>query len=169
MMIKRHLPLSIFLIAGILLTSCAASKKFTEISKLGIKKNFWLLGSWNQNKSNTVEEWKFINKNLITGRMYSAVKGDTIIAETYKLERKGKEVFFTMKSTESTIPQVEMKLKSETPGVLIFENPQQEFPRTISIKLDGTSKTTLFEGINKDGEGVTRDFYFTKSEPAVKK
>ncbi len=31
-MIKRHLPLSIFLIAGILLTSCAASKKFTEIS-----------------------------------------------------------------------------------------------------------------------------------------
>ena len=74
-----------------------------------------------------------------------------------------------MKSTESTIPQVEMKLKSETPGVLIFENPQQEFPRTISIKLDGTSKTTLFEGINKDGEGVTRDFYFTKSEPAVKK
>lgn len=164
----RKMPIVLLFIAGVLVSACS-SNKFVSLAQSGMKKTFWLTGAWNQERANTVEEWKYISKNVMTGKMYSAVQGDTIVAETYKLERKGKEIFLIMKSTESAIPQVDMKLKSETANSLVFENPQQEFPRTITITRDGMTKRTVFEGVNKEGEGITREFSFTKSQPVVKK
>ena len=160
----------ILIIAAIMVISaCAVSKKFISLTASGMQKNYWLVGSWNQEDSKTIEEWKYIDKNTMTGRIYSAVKGDTFVVETYKMERKDKEVFFSMMSTDNSGSGLRMKLKEETPEKLVFESATEKYPKIISFTMSGSSKTTVFQGEDAVGDMIRREFHFTKSVPVAKK
>lgn len=151
------------------ITSCATSKKFISLSASGMRKDYWLVGSWNQENSKTIEEWKYIDKNTLSGRLYSAVKGDTFVVETFKIERKEKEIILTMNSTEARVTGLTMKLKEEAPGKLLFESATEKYPKYISYTMNGNNKTTVFEGEDAIGELIKREFNFSKTVPSANK
>lgn len=163
-----------FIAAGVLtvtlLSSCATSKKFISLSQSGMQKNYWLIGSWKQQDSKTTEEWKYVDKNTMKGRIYNAVKGDTLVVESFMLERKGKEILYTMNSLESSGVELKLKLIQETPTKLVFECPTEIYPKTVSFTLTSPdNKTTVFEGKQENGDLKKREFNFSKTEATANK
>lgn len=163
-----------FIVAGVLvatlLSSCATTKQFISLSQSGMQKNYWLIGSWKQQDSKTIEEWKYVDKNTMKGRIYNAVKGDTLVVESYMLERKDKEILFTMNSLESSGIELKLKLIQETPTKLVFECEPEIYPKTVSFTLTSPgNKTTVFEGKQENGDLKKREFNFSKTEPTANK
>lgn len=153
-----------------LLSSCATTKKFISLSQSGMQKNYWLIGSWKQQNSKTIEEWKYVDKNTMKGRIYNAVKGDTLVVESYILERKDKEILFTMNSLESSGIELKLKLIQETPTKLVFECETEIYPKTVTFNLSSPdNKTTIFEGVQENGDLKKREFNFSKTEPSANK
>jgi hypothetical protein len=149
-----------------IIVSCATPKTMFE----GMSKKHWLIGAWKDTKGHTTEEWKYIDKNTITGRMYSAVSRDTLTVQTYKLERRGKEVLFNATMMENVKTFSKFKLKSETSNTLEFENSEDGFPKKISYVLNSpTSMTEVIEGMEEGGEFKKREFSFTKAAGSVNK
>ncbi len=152
---------SIICLMGLmLLGSCSKqallSKKFTS--------KHWLNGAWKlESSKSTVEQWKYYNKSLMQGKVFSAVQGDTIIVEQLKLEKKAGKVYYSVALTEpGKIPFV-MKLKSETKDLVVFENQKDEYPQMISYKLTSpTTLTAIVEGTDDSKQYKKKEFKYVR-------
>ena len=140
--------------------SCAVPKTMFQ----GMHKKHWLLGAWKDQKGHTTEEWKFVNKNVLSGKMYSVVSRDTLTVQTYKLERNGKDVIYTAAMQETNNTFVKFMLKSEVPNMLVFENTKDDFPKNITyIFTEPNTLTEVIEGKEANGDYKKREFTFTKA------
>jgi hypothetical protein len=163
---NRILGISIVAIGILLISSCAAPKSLMT----GMYKQHWLIGSWKDKKGHTTLEWKFVNKNVMLGRMYNAVSRDTIVVETIKMERKNKEVLYHSTLLGTNNVDINCKLKSEVGNTIDFVNTVDGFPKNITyiLKADGTL-TQIIEGTESSGDYKKREFSFTKAVVSTNK
>ena len=137
------------LIVVLTLASCQKSK---EVSKIVGKD--WLLGKW-ENKladGNLLEIWKKANDSLFIGESYFIKEKDTLHSEKIELKQKGENLFYisTIKGQNNDQPII-FTHKIEIEKHLVFENPQNEYPRKIVYK--PISKDQIFieiSGIQQD-------------------
>jgi Domain of unknown function (DUF6265) len=125
---KVILSLLIFLFFA----SCGKSK---EVSK--IVGNDWLLGKW-ENKSdegNLLEIWKKKNDSLFIGESYFIKEKDTLHYEKIELQQKGENLIYvsTIKGQNEDKP-ITFKHNITIEKQLVFENPNNEYPRKIVYK-----------------------------------
>jgi len=163
---NKILSLGIIALSIFLLGSCATSKSLMT----GMYKQHWLIGAWKDTKGQTTEEWKFVNKNIMLGRMYSAVSRDTITVETIKLERKNNSVLYHATLLETNNAEIHCKLKSETASTIVFENTGDGFPKSITYVLKSPGvMSEIIEGTESSGDFKKREFSFTKAADSVNK
>jgi len=163
----RRIASILIIASGIFLfISCAAPKSLMT----GIYKTHWLIGSWKDTKGHTTLEWKFVNKNIMLGRMYSAVSRDTVVVETIKIERRNKEVLYHSTLVGTNNVEINCKLKSEVSNTIEFVNTVEGFPKSIIYiqKADGTL-TQIIEGTEPSGDYKKREFSFTKAVVSTNK
>ncbi len=163
---NRFVSLVIIATGIFLLSSCAAPKSLMT----GMYKQHWLIGAWKDKKGHTTFEWKFINKNIMLGKMYNAVSRDTVIVETIKMERKNKEVLYHSTLVGTNNVDNNCKLKSETTNTILFENTGNGFPKSITYVLNNDgSMTQIIEGTESAGDYKRREFSFTKAVVSTNK
>lgn len=122
-----------FLLLLLLLSCKNINNDFKKESKLTSAK--WLLGRWQNNKLESIvtETWKEENDSVFAGESYIVQVKDTIFHELIKLHETNGELFYTVsiKNNSEEIP-VSFKLTKATNSLLIFENPEHDFPNKIS-------------------------------------
>ena len=112
--------------------SCGKSK---EVSK--IVGSDWLIGKW-ENKSdqgNLLEIWKKKNDSLFIGESYFIKEKDTLHSEKMELQQKGENLIYvsTIKGQNEDKP-ITFKHNITIEKQLVFENPNNEYPRKIVYK-----------------------------------
>lgn len=122
----------LILVIILLITSCGKSK---EVSKIVGKD--WLLGKW-ENKSddgNLLEIWRKVNDSLFIGESYFIKEKDTLHSEKIELKQQGEELLYltTIQGQNNDKP-VTFKHNIEATKELVFENPNNEYPRKIVYK-----------------------------------
>jgi hypothetical protein len=119
----------LILITILTFTSC---KKSNETSK--IVGADWLLGKWENNSKygNLSETWKKVNDSLYNGESYFIKGKDTLHVEQIQLEQKGENLFYisTIIGQNNDKP-VTYKHNTTVENQLVFENPNNEYPRKI--------------------------------------
>jgi hypothetical protein len=124
---------AILIIVTILLfASCGKSKEFSKI----VGKD-WLLGKW-ENKSddgNLLEIWRKVNDSLFIGESYFIKEKDTLHSEKIELKQHGEALFYTTTiQGQNDDKPVTFKQNVEIAKQLVFENPNNEYPRKIVYK-----------------------------------
>lgn len=122
----------LILVIILVITSCGKSK---EVSKIVGKD--WLVGKW-ENKSddgNLLEIWRKVNDSLFIGESYFIKEKDTLHSEKIELKQQGEELLYTttIKGQNNDKP-VTFKQNVEIAKQLVFENPNNEYPRKIIYK-----------------------------------
>ena len=109
----------------------------------------WLLGSWKREGPSgaTFEQWQQLNEFTIEGRGYFMVNGDTMVTEKMRIEQRGENVYYIV-ALDTNLRPIKFRLRSSSPGELIFENKSNEFPKEIIVRQNGTDNfsTTLNNG-----------------------
>jgi hypothetical protein len=124
---------AILIIVTILLfASCGKSKEFSKI----VGKD-WLLGKW-ENKSddgNLLEIWRKVNDSLFIGESYFIKENDTLHSENIELKQHGEALYYTTTiQGQNDDKPVTFKQNVEIAKQLVFENPNNEYPRKIVYK-----------------------------------
>lgn len=122
----------LILVTILVITSCGKSKEVSKI--VGID---WLVGKW-ENKSddgNLLEIWRKVNDSLFSGESYFIKEKDTLHSEKIELKQQGEELLYTtiIKGQNNDKP-VTFINNIETTKQLVFENPNNEYPRKIVYK-----------------------------------
>jgi len=101
----------------------------------GLEKAAWLIGQWqnNSNGGHGTETWEKENDSTYSATSYFVVDKDTVSSEKIKLVQSGKDVFYipTVRDQNSEQP-VKFKMTSNQNGLLVFENPNHDFPQKIT-------------------------------------
>lgn len=96
---------------------------------------YWLIGTW-ENKSGkepVYELWTQNGKNLLTGKSYMVKGTDTLIFETVQLKKEGELWYYipTVSHQNKGKPVI-FKGTTITEHQMVFENPEHDFPQTIT-------------------------------------
>lgn len=121
------------------------------IQKNNIKKAGWLVGTWeNKTKKGSIyETWTKVNNTELLGKSYMLKEKDTVIFETVKLLQEKNNLFYipTVKDQNNSMP-VKFTLTKGTDKLLVFENPQHDFPQKISYtKINADSLVAQISGL----------------------
>lgn len=135
---KQWLIYMAIILAGA--TACS-NKQHTATTNAEISKKLklpeWLIGKW----ENTIqgvqvtEIWERGEDGLI-GRSYSIRNNDTISSERIRLQQEGDKLWYipvVKNQNEGHI--VKFQLTSSMDQILIFENPEHDFPQKIQYAL----------------------------------
>lgn len=100
-----------------------------------IKKAEWLLGTW-QNKTpkgSIYETWSNENDFTFTGMSYMIKENDTMVFENIRLVQEPDGLYYVpvVKNQNDGLP-VWFMASAILDNKLVFENPQHDFPQTIS-------------------------------------
>ncbi len=117
-----------------------------------INKANWLIGNWEhtseEGKFN--EKWIQIDNNSLLGKSYFVVENDTVFSERVNLVQRGKDLFYVVEiPTEPSAGVTEFKLTSSSVNQLVFENPENDFPKKITY--NRIHKDSLFAEISGGG------------------
>jgi hypothetical protein len=131
-----------------LLFICFSQILLIGCSYPGIKENNtdsfkWLIGNRIDTTMGFYENWSGSGDSALNGNGYQVVDGDTIFEEMLSIKRAGDNwSYFVRYGTEET-----RFFLSNTPGdSLVFENPDNEFPKRITyIKKPGGAFTAIIE------------------------
>lgn len=125
----RHLSLLIGLL-GLLLFGNWACEPTQPIEQA-----HWLSGTWAfQSPQGTLyENWSVSSPTTMDGKSYVLNEADTVIFETIQLIQEPDQLYYvpTVKNQNDGEP-VRFALTRQTPGELVFENPEHDFPQIIS-------------------------------------
>jgi hypothetical protein len=152
---KTRTKTSIILVSLTIL--CAWTTKQTN----DIKKAEWLTGTWENktSKGSIYETWSKSNDDEFNGKSYIVKEKDTIIFETIKLVQEQNGLFYipSVYNQNKNLPiRFSAKIISETQ--LVFENPQHDFPQTISYtKITSDSLVAEISG-TKNGQERKQTF-----------
>ena len=138
--------LSVLMVAGI----SAAPGGASRMDELG-----WLLGTWKREsrQGTAYEVWTRLGERVHEGRGFVVPKegSERVPLEDLLLVEMGGDVFYISKVAENPYP-VGFRLTSTRKREAVFENPQHDFPKKISYKLqeDGTLLAAI-EGPGGEG------------------
>jgi hypothetical protein len=94
----------------------------------------WLQGKWIAEDSSyiTMESWRKISEQSMegSGQIISKATGDTLNRETLRIVEKNDEVFYLAKVNQNQYPVV-FKLTETNDSLLVFSNPEHDFPTRI--------------------------------------
>lgn len=131
-----------------------------------IKKAEWLLGTWDNNDSQSdyYEIWTRVNDSTFSAKTFLAIERDTIFADSMSISERNGSLFFS-KSTpyQNRRSFIDFGLTSSADGRLIFENPKNEFPnRIIYQKISRDSISISNTGI-RNSEDFSQQYGFRKN------
>jgi hypothetical protein len=143
---------------GIFLWNCSSS---TSIKNSTAENFDDLVGKWirtnNQPGQITYENWEKINSEKYLGFSYRMENLDTLWQEKVLLHKERGSWYFDVWGKGETTP-TRFPLKEIKPNYFLAENPENEFPKTISYEFN---KEEIKAQIS-DGE-MTIDFNFRKN------
>jgi hypothetical protein len=124
-----------------------------------------LSGLWQTHNSEAdiYEEWTKASDSVMYGKSYVLNETDTIINERIELKKIGNEFFYIPTVTGQNNNQpVQFKLINNTDSLLVFDNPDHDFPQRIMYRFYGKdSIVARVQGIVK-GELQFEEFYFRR-------
>lgn len=134
--------------------------KFKSIEKL-----HWLVGEWTHSteQEQSYENWTQANDSTLTAHSFTLVEADTVFAERVTLQQKNNDVFFTVIAYNQNDDQpVTFKMIPSNEGTFTFENPEHDFPSSISYT--NPAKDSIHAWIEGKVKGENRkvDFYFKR-------
>jgi len=95
----------------------------------------WLVGTWAfQSPQGTLyEQWSVSSPTTMNGKSYVLNEADTVVFETIQLIQEPDQLYYvpTVKN-QNDGESVRFALTRQTPGELVFENPEHDFPQIIS-------------------------------------
>jgi hypothetical protein len=105
-----------------------------------IKKAEWLIGTWENitPKGTVYETWKKMSDDELSGKSYLLKEQDSIVFETIRMVQEKDGLFYipTVKNQNGDLP-VRFAARTISETQLAFENPQHDFPQTISYSRIG--------------------------------
>jgi len=118
-----------------------------------IKKAEWLIGTWvNQtSKGDLYEHWSKVSEVEFKGKSYSLQQRDTVIYISMRLTQEHNNWFYipAVKAQNGGQP-VRFALKRSSNTSLVFENPEHDFPQTVTYtKIDQDSLVAEISGTYK--------------------
>jgi hypothetical protein len=102
-----------------------------------IDKVDWLLGTWEQNLENGTfsEDWRKKNDSTFLGKSWAVMNGDTVFSEKISLTQVSNNLYYTPSVKDQNEGKaIQFKLTSLSDSLLIFENPEHDFPQKISYR-----------------------------------
>ena len=133
-------------------------------AKENFKKLSSIQGTWSMpTKRGTVyENWQ-LKDNVLDGKSYKVIGGDTILLERVTILIKGAEIFYIpLVEGQNNGEPVSFKLVSSLNDRFIFDNPAHDFPQRVIYELPKSDAMHAWiEGMDK---GVYRksDFYYKR-------
>jgi len=127
----------------------------------------WLAGSWRMEKGGRVvdEQWMAPAAGVMLGMGRTIAKGKELEHEFLQIrEGPGGTLFYV--AQPSGQKEAAFQLKSLTDAEVVFENPDHDFPQTVSYALqpDGSLLAAL-EGPGPDGEAKRLEFSYQRVQP----
>ena len=162
--------ISCILLLVILLVACKKdpklktvdSKSYTKIEQL-----HWLVGHW-ENKTEleqSFENWTKANDSTLVGHSFTLIGSDTVFAERVALKQLGDTMFLNVIAYQQNDDQpVTFKLSSNKDGVFTFENPEHDFPSSISYSNPVQDSIHAWIEGQVNGEFRKIDFLFKRSD-----
>ena len=131
--------------------------------KTDMEKLLWIVESWvsAEGESRSYEEWKKTDDNLYEGSSKTIKDGAVTFSEILKIEKTPEGIFYTADVSHNPGP-VRFKLTECNDSTAVFENPEHDYPRKITYKLEEGNLHAFIEGPGKDGSNKKIDFYMTK-------
>lgn len=121
-----------------------------------IRQAEWLVGTWENKTSrgSLYENWSKLHENELAGKSYMIRDKDTMVFETIRLLQEKNTLFYipTVKNQNDDQP-VRFALKNMTDSLLVFENPEHDFPQVITYrKVRADSLVAEISGIRNGQE-----------------
>ncbi|MCG2616320.1 DUF6265 family protein [Terrimonas sp. NA20] len=120
-----------------------------------IKKTEWLIGTWeNKTPKGTIyETWRKVSADEFSGKSYILKDRDTIVFETIRLVQETDGLFYvpTVKNQNDAFP-VRFAATTISATKMVFENPQHDFPKTISYTQIATDSLVAEIGGSRNGQ-----------------
>lgn len=145
----------------LLLFSCSSPSEDKKEKNLDEFK--WFLGDWKGKiqEMDVHETWTLEKENSFSGEGIVLSEKDTIFHESTRLEVQGDDIVYVANVPGNPAP-VSFKLTSFKDNKAIFENPEHDFPKTITyILVSHDSLIAVVEG-NEDGKPHKEEFFFKK-------
>lgn len=117
-----------------------------------INKAEWLIGNWENTseEGKFTEKWKKKDRKTLLGNSYFVIENDTVFSEEVTLVQRGKELIYAVKIvTDPSAGLTEFKLTSSSENQLVFENPENDFPKKITYSR--IHKDSIFAEISGGG------------------
>jgi|SRR5690554_449380 len=95
----------------------------------------WLIGNWTHTSTEGkfTEKWIQNNNKSLLGNSYFVIENDTVFSERVNLVQRGKDLFYIVEiTTEPNSEVTEFKLTFSSENQLVFENPENDFPKKIT-------------------------------------
>lgn len=126
----------------------------------------WLPGTWEQRTNTTanlLEIWVKKSNDEFTGKSVKINGRDTILLETITMVRSNESLFYIPTvSNQNQGKPVKFYCSRRQDSLLVFENPQHDFPQQISYKLiTKDSIVATISGLYK-GQQRSNHFYMKK-------
>src|SRR4030095_12760319 len=151
------------------LTSCKSPVKENPLGELsGIAGDWKMSGSEDPDHDFLLESWTKVNDTLYAGKSYEVIKGDSTLTETIQLVATNGEIFYiSTVSNQNNQQPVPFKLIKKEGNTFIFENPEHDFPTTISYELKNDQEMNASIAGTIKGELRSMEFYYKKEASLV--
>ncbi len=132
-----------------------------------IAKLTWLAGNWHQEKGGRLadEQWMAPAGGVMLGMSRTVAKG-RVIEQAFRQIREGPggDLFYVLQVTGQ--PELAYQSSTVSESEIVFENPEQDYPRKISYRLqsDGSLQVVL-EGVDAEGQPKVTETAFQKAAP----
>ena len=132
-----------FLIPSILIISTLVSCSDQAKKNDSIDRFTWLQGHWADTATGFYESWEISQKGILLGNGYQLSDGDTVFGESLSIEKSGENWAYVVSfGNEKTV----FRLTSVPGDSLVFENPENEFPKRITyLKKDQGKISVIIE------------------------
>lgn len=159
------------LIAGLvcIFSSCSQQKPNDETTAASpenkLEKIKWLLGNWgNSSAEGTVcEFWNLTNDSTWSGNGYFIKEKDTLSKEILSLElRMGKLFYIPSVNNQNGGLPVSFKEKTLSDSLIVFENPEHDFPQFITYRLIRSDSIVAEISGKIKGEAQSQVFAYSK-------
>jgi len=141
---KRIIGISLFA-GGLIAYSCGKEKTRLEKAE-------WLLGRWENCHKNDCfsETWTKDGADAYEANTFLVSEGDTLFSEYSHLEETGKglQCVISVQGQNQEKP-VTFKMTKQTEDLMVFENPEHDFPQVITYQHKGDSAIAEISGMQK--------------------
>ena len=141
--------------------SCGNSETKKDYPEL--RKATWLVGKW-QNRLpefDLVEMWVPKNDSTIAGMGFMILNQDTVFSDEIDIQQIDKDLYY-ISIDRSTGKAVKFKLSSSADKLLVFENPEHDFPQKISYHQFSADSLMAEISGTKEGKESSQKFPMAK-------